>query len=68
MIMFNYECCIAVFQSRQYSNTVFSCYVKINAQMWGGSVVRALAAKARGPGFDSQRLPRFFSLLASLMM
>ena len=30
--------------------------------LWGGrgSVVRALVAKARGPGFDSRRLPRCF--------
>ena len=33
--------------------------------LWGGrgSVVRALAAKARGPGFDSRRLPGLMALI-----
>ena len=33
-----------------------------------GSVARAPAAKAGGPGFDSRWLPWVFSLLAGLLM
>ena len=45
--------------------------VKLPGWLWGGggsSVARAPAAKAGGPGFNSQWLPWVFSLPAGLLV
>ena len=48
----------------EYSSTDVEAGRGMLRWLWGtrGSVVRAPAAKAGGPGFDSQQLPWFFFL------